>query len=137
MLIKIFPTTPKAHSSSSKIFSYNLVYKFFSEEIIHSVFENFCTASPNVMEPNKAQAHTPPPHRELSKDTKEHDLKHPITTKQNKLPSFIHRSSYHKLTRSEASHNYKTKQTTFLSFIHRSSYHKFWETRHNLFTGSQ
>ncbi len=36
------------------------------------------------------------PHRELSRDHQEHDLKHPglvylITTKQNKLPSFIDR----------------------------------------------
>jgi hypothetical protein len=37
-----------------------------------------------------------PPCWELSKDTKKHNLKHPswvdlITTKQNKLPSFIDR----------------------------------------------
>jgi hypothetical protein len=33
----------------------------------HLVFKNFCTASPNAMEPKPMH---PPPHRELSKDTK-------------------------------------------------------------------
>jgi hypothetical protein len=46
----------KAHSNSSKILSYNLI----------SIFKNFCTTSPNIVEPSPCT----PPHRELSKDTK-------------------------------------------------------------------
>jgi hypothetical protein len=57
----------------------------------HSIFKNFCTASPNIMEPSPCT----PPHRELFQRHQEHNLKHPssidlITTKQNKtnyLPS--------------------------------------------------
>jgi hypothetical protein len=59
----------------------------------HSIFKNFCTTSPNIMEPSPCT-----PHRELSKAFQrhqEHNLKHPgsvdlIITKQNKtnyLPS--------------------------------------------------
>jgi hypothetical protein len=89
LLIKIFPTTPKAHSNSSEIFSYtfNLI---FSEEIIQDS-RTFCTTSRNIMEPK-------PMHPSLSRAfqrLQEHNLKHPgavdlITTKQNKtnyLPS--------------------------------------------------
>ncbi len=72
-------------------FHFILFYFIFSEEI-YSIFKNFGTvASPNIMEP---KAHGTHPQWELSKDTKEHDLKHLglvnlITMKQNKLPSFI------------------------------------------------
>jgi hypothetical protein len=56
LLIKIFPTTPKAHSNSSEN---------FSEEVIQ-YSRTFCTTSPNVMKPSPC---TPPP-QELSKETK-------------------------------------------------------------------
>jgi hypothetical protein len=86
--IKIFPTTPKAHSNSSKKIQLrlNLV---FSEEII-SIFRNFCTASPNIMEPSPCTHQT----WKAFQRHQEHDLKNPgsmdlITTKQNKLPFFL------------------------------------------------
>jgi hypothetical protein len=65
MLIKIFPRTPKkkAHSNSSQIFSYDLI---FSEEIIQ-YSRTFCTTSPKM---SWNQAHATPPGQELSKDTK-------------------------------------------------------------------
>ncbi len=74
------------------------------------MFKNFCTTSPNVVEPSP---YTPPALDSSSSRAfqrhQEHDLKHPssvdlITTKQNKLPSFI----------DSGFHNHKTKQTTFL-----------------------
>jgi hypothetical protein len=65
---------------------FNLV---FSEEIIQCS-KNFCTTSPNVMELSPCS----PPHRELSKDTK------------NTICSRIQISGSHKQN--------KTKQTTFL-----------------------
>jgi hypothetical protein len=87
LLIKIFPSTPTAHSNTSKKIQlqFNLI---FSEKIIQ-YSRTFASPSPNLMEPSPCT----PPHQELSK---EHDLKHPvfvdlITTKQNKLPSFIDR----------------------------------------------
>ncbi len=91
LLIKIFPTTSKAHSNSSKKFQlrFNLI---FSEEI-HSIFKNFFyKASPNAMKPSWC---TPPPW-ELSKETKNVIWSIPIwwisfiqKTKQNKmLPCF-------------------------------------------------
>ncbi len=46
------------------VFSYDSIL-IFSEKI-HSIFKNFCTASPNVMEPSTSS----PPHPELSNDTK-------------------------------------------------------------------
>jgi hypothetical protein len=58
----------------------------------HSIFMNFCTASPNVMEPSPCTSLL----RAFQRH-QEHNLKHPlslvdlITTKQNKLPSFIDR----------------------------------------------
>jgi len=52
----------------------------------YSIFKNFCTASPNVMEPSPSTL----PHRELSKDTK-NTIWSILPTKQNKLPSFIDR----------------------------------------------
>jgi hypothetical protein len=63
LLIKIFPTTPKAHSNSSKNFSYNFNL-IFSEKFIQ--YSRTCTTSPNVIEPSPCT----PPHWELSKDTK-------------------------------------------------------------------
>jgi hypothetical protein len=87
MPIKIFPTTPKTHSNSSKIFSYDSIFQWRN----HSIFKNVCTTSPNVMKQ---------PHALLSwrafQRHQEHNLKHLglvnlIITKQNKLPSFIHR----------------------------------------------
>ncbi len=50
MLIKIFPTTPKAPSNSSRIFTYYLK-KFNSQWRNHSIFKKFCTASPNTIKP--------------------------------------------------------------------------------------
>ncbi len=55
----------------------------------HSIFKNFCTASPNIMEPK-------PIHDSLSRAFQRHqeeDMKHPgsmdlITTKQNKTKQF-------------------------------------------------
>jgi hypothetical protein len=40
LLIKVFPTTPKAHSNSSKIFGYDLIYfsvkkSFNIQELLH------------------------------------------------------------------------------------------------------
>ncbi len=85
-----------AHSNSSEIFSYDFIlfYFIFSEEI-NSIFKNFGTVTQVQTSWNQSPWH-PSSQRELSKDTKEHDLKHPglvnlITTKQNKLPSFIDR----------------------------------------------
>jgi hypothetical protein len=52
LLIKIFPTTPKAHSNSSQIFSYDLI-KLFSEEIM----QYSITSTPQVQTPwNQADA---------------------------------------------------------------------------------
>ncbi len=72
---------------------FNLI---FSEEII-SIFKNFCTASPNAMEPSPC---TPSLSRAFQRH-QEHDLKHPgsvdlITTKQNKTKqtTFLHRWIY-------------------------------------------
>jgi hypothetical protein len=47
-------------------FSGTILNFIFSEEIIQ-YSRTFATASPNLMEPSP---YTPPPHRELSKDTK-------------------------------------------------------------------
>ncbi len=87
----MFPITPKAHSNSSKIFSYDLIWflmkkSFNIQELLH----------------HKSKCHgTKPMHPSLSKAFKPHqehnlNLKHPgsvdlITTKQNKLASFIDR----------------------------------------------
>ncbi len=59
---------------------------------------NFCTTSTNAMEPTKPMQ-PPRPSGELSKDTKNHDLKHHpglvylISTKkeQDKQTTFLHR----------------------------------------------
>jgi hypothetical protein len=87
LLIKIFPTAPKAHSNSSQIFSYDLI-----KRKNHSIFKKLLqhTSKPHG---------TKPMHRSSSRAFQrhqEHDLKHPsavdlITTKQNKLPFFIGR----------------------------------------------
>ncbi len=84
----IFPTTPKAHSNSSKIFSYDLI-----EFLVKNSFKSF-----NIHHKSKRHG-TKPMHPSSSRAFQrhqEHDLKHPnlvdlITTKQNKLPSFIDR----------------------------------------------
>jgi hypothetical protein len=58
--------TPKASSNSSENFSYDLI-QFNLQWRNHSIFKNFCTASPNIiMEPSPCTR----PRRELSKDTK-------------------------------------------------------------------
>jgi hypothetical protein len=46
LLIKIFPTTPKAHSNSSKNFSYDFIL-IFNEEII----QYSKTSTPQVQTP--------------------------------------------------------------------------------------
>jgi hypothetical protein len=54
----------------------------------HSIFKNFCTTSPNGMEPSPCT----PPRLELSKDTKKTIWSIPVwwmSYLQNKLPSFI------------------------------------------------
>ncbi len=87
LLINIFPTTPKAHSNSSKKFQlrFNLI---FNEKII----QYSRTFAPQVQTTwNQAHARAFQRHQE-------HDLKHPrlvdlITTKQNKAKqiTFLHR----------------------------------------------
>ncbi len=65
-------------------------YFIFSEKII--IFKNFCTASPNIMEPSPC---TPPSSLRAVQRHQEHNLKHPdsvdlVITKQNRtnyLPS--------------------------------------------------
>jgi hypothetical protein len=63
----------------------------------HSIFKNFCTASPTVMKPSGC---TPPP-QELSKDTKNVNWSIPVPwissvqNKTNKLPSFIDRFEWY------------------------------------------
>jgi len=118
-LIKIFPTTSKAHSNSSEIFSYNLIWFNFQWKN-HSIFKNFCTTSPDIMmEPSRPC--TTPPHPELSKDTQnttnwsisQFGGSH-ITTKQNKLPSFIDSGG--------------ASQVPFVFF---SCNEPFWLTHHN------
>jgi len=69
----------------------------------HSIFKNFCTTSPNIMEPSPCT----PPCGELSNDTKNMIWSIPFRrisqlqnkTKQNKLPSFID-TSHDPLTKS-------------------------------------
>jgi hypothetical protein len=63
MLIKIFPTTPEAHSNSFEIFSYDLISfsvkkSFNIHELLHSKSKHHGTKP----------MHTS--HQELSKDTK-------------------------------------------------------------------
>jgi hypothetical protein len=61
-----FQQHQKAHSNSSEIFSYDLIWFNFQWRN-HSIFKTVCTSSPNIiMEPNLCT----PPHQELSKDTK-------------------------------------------------------------------
>jgi hypothetical protein len=54
LLVKIFPTTPKAHSNSHEIFSYDLV--LISVKKSFNIQELLCT-SPNVMEPKNQMLH--------------------------------------------------------------------------------
>jgi hypothetical protein len=88
LLTKIFPKTPKAHSNSSEIFSYDLINFEWKN---HSIFKNFWAKSPNIMEPSSCT----PPRSELSKNTKNmiwsilFGGSHNYKTKQSKLPSFI------------------------------------------------
>jgi hypothetical protein len=90
LLIKIFPTTPKAHSNSSKIFSYDLIS--FSvkkslniQELLH------CKSKRHGIKPMH-----PSSSRVFQRD-QEHDLKHIgsvdfiSTNKTNKQPCFIDR----------------------------------------------
>jgi len=90
MLIKIFPTTPNAHSNSTEIFSYNLIEismktSFNIQELLH----------------HRSKHHgTKPMHPSLKafQRHQEHNLKHPnsvnfITKLQNKTKqtTWIHR----------------------------------------------
>jgi hypothetical protein len=89
MLIEIFPTTPKAHSNSSKIFSYNLIYfsvkkSFNIQELLHGKSNRHET---KPMHPSSWRA--------FQRD-QERDLKHPssvdvIGTKQNEQTTLLHR----------------------------------------------
>jgi hypothetical protein len=86
MLIKKIPTTPNAHSNSSKIFSYNLIKfrvkkSFNIQELLH----------------HKSKLHGTKPMHPFSliafQRHQEHNLKHPslvdiITTKQKKTNYF-------------------------------------------------
>jgi hypothetical protein len=68
------------------------LFEFSVAEIIQ-YSRNFCTASPNAM---KLIPCTPPPPPELSKESKEANLKHGglvnlMSTKQNKQTTFLHR----------------------------------------------
>ncbi len=71
--------------------NFQLWFNLIFSERNHSIFKNFCTTSPNVMK----QAHALLSWRAFQRH-QEHNLKHLglvnlIITKQNKLPSFIHR----------------------------------------------
>ncbi len=83
-------------------------YLIFSEEIIHSIFKNFCTASPN--------SHgTKPMQPSLSRAFQ----RHRESWNQAHAPLLVKSFPKTPRTQSEASsfggsHNYKTKQTTFL-----------------------
>jgi hypothetical protein len=92
MLIRIFSTTPKAHSNSSQIFSSDLILfsvkkSFNIQELLHCKSKHH-EAKP--MHPSSSRAF----HRD-----QEHDLKHPGSggshwykqNKTNKLPYFIDR----------------------------------------------
>jgi hypothetical protein len=90
MLVKIFPTTPKAHSNSFEIFSYGLIS--FSVKKSFNIQELF---APQVQTPwNQAHAHLLI--KSFPKTPRTHNLKHPglvdlITTKpkQNKQSTFL------------------------------------------------
>ncbi len=88
-----FQQHQRAHSSSSEIFSYNLIYfsvkkAFNIQELLH----------------HKSKCHgTKPFWSRAFQRHQEQDLKHPgsvdlIPTKQNKLPSFIDRWQGHSVT---------------------------------------
>jgi len=89
LLIKFFPTTPKAHSNSFEIFNYDLIFflvkkSFNIQELLHCKSRHHGTTPMHPSLLRAFQRH------------QEHDLKHPstvdlITTKQNKLPCFIGR----------------------------------------------
>jgi hypothetical protein len=93
MLVKIFPTTPKAHSNSFEIFSYDLIS--FSVKKSFNIQELF---APQVQTPwNQAHAHlliksfskTPRTQSEASWFGGSHN--HKNQNKTNNLPSFIDR----------------------------------------------
>ncbi len=72
------------------LWKFQLRFNFILSEEIISIFKNFCTTSPNVMEPSPLLSK-----QGLSKDTKNTNLKHPrlvdlISTKQ-KQTTFLHR----------------------------------------------
>jgi len=64
----------------------------------HSIFKNFCTASPNTMKPSSytsCRRRRPPPPPEGSQRHEEHDLKHPSSVDliglQTKQTTLLHR----------------------------------------------
>jgi hypothetical protein len=87
LLIKMFPTRPKADSNSSEIFSHNLVKK---------IIQYSRTFAPQVqMSWNQKPLHSSSSSKAFQRH-QEHNLKHPglvdlIPTKQSKLPYFIDR----------------------------------------------
>jgi hypothetical protein len=98
--MKFFPTTPKTHSNSSEIFSEKSLN---IQELLH------CKSKHHGMKPM---------HPFLSIAFQRHqkyDLKHPglvdlITTKQNKLPSFIDRFPHNQIYPSNKQKNVCVKQ---------------------------
>ncbi len=95
LLIKIFLKTPKAHSNSSEIFSYDLIEflvkkSFNIQELLGRKSKHHGT---KLMHPSLFSCS--PPRWELSKDTKNmiwsilFGGSHNYKTKQSKLPSFI------------------------------------------------
>jgi hypothetical protein len=89
LLIEIFPTTPKAHSNSSKNFSHDLIQ--FSMKKSFNIQELLlCKSKRHATKPMH-----PSSSRAFQRD-QECDLKHPglvdlINTKQNKQPTLLHR----------------------------------------------
>jgi hypothetical protein len=91
LLLKIFPTTPKAHPNSSEIFQLWFILTFSQKSI--QEFKNFYTTSRKIMKPSWCTS----PCQRFFQRYQEHDLKHPwfdeshcYKTKQNKtnyLPS--------------------------------------------------
>jgi hypothetical protein len=91
MLIKIFPTTAKAHSNSFENFSYDLISfsvkkSFNIQELLHHKSKHHGTKPMHTSSSRAFQRH------------QEHNLKHRglvdlITTKpkQNKQSTFLHR----------------------------------------------
>jgi hypothetical protein len=82
-----FPTTPKGTFQFLRNFQvrFSSIFQWRN----HSIFKNFCTASPNVMEPVLIESFptTPRTRSEAFKFGGSHNY----ITEQNKLPSFIDR----------------------------------------------